>query len=435
MNSPATQQRLYKKFMASSKDNIQICDTDDTDSDVEIIESKQTIVVLEDDDDDDGGNEREADVEKAGNESSSTSHMKDTEDIISTAANEIVSSENTPENTNEIVSTVNLNDTSVTVMNSTLESAETTLTEEHDPPSVPASVLEPFLPHKTTTTAIPTNAVASNDDEPQNSGAAESRVTLTRTPEPQQTQQSNSSTSITTPIQMFPSYAAVLKHTPTSMSSPPLFFDDKHGSIDHDIISQVPLYDSISDDSFIWDQTLTPQRNTPKSRFNYDKTVEPYPPGTSPQEPIDLVGSPPTTSTVCKASRKRKLADSTDLDDSVIFVSETISNDMPKQTANSFITLNNQRYNRPTNRGGPSKLKPLQGKLVGKTQAQIINKDRRNAEQKRQNANKHQQSLPRGPLVPTTTTVANVNNTYNPTKLDKTTKRMVIIDGSNVAYS
>lgn len=425
--------------MASSKDNIQICDTDDTDSDVEIIESKQTIVVLEDDDDDDGGNECETGVENKSNvnESSSTSQMKDTEDILSTAANDIVSSENTPENANEIVSTVNLNDTSVTVMNSTLESAETTLTEEHDQPSVPASVLEQLLPHKTTTSAIPTKSVASNDDEPQNSGADDSRVTLTRTPEPQPNQRSNSSTSTTTPIQMFPSYAAVLKHTPTSMSSPPLFFDDKHGSIDHDIISQVPLYDSISDDSFIWDKTLTPQRNTPKSRFNYDKTVELYPPGTSPQEPIDLVGSPPTTSTVCKASRKRKLADSTDLDDSVIFVSETISNDMPKQSANSFITLNNQRCNRPMNRGGPSKLKHLQGKLVGKTHAQIINKDRRNAEQKRQNANKHQQSVPRGPLVPTTTTttVANVNNTYNPTKLDKTTKRMVIIDGSNVAYS
>lgn len=424
LNSPATQERLYQKFTAASakNNNIRVSDDSDSDSDVEIIESEPNVVVVVDDEQD----------QEPVEENAAASEVTDAEQPSSAATEERASIEGPSEPaqnpTVEEKEEGELDDTSETITNSILEITDSSL-PDISPPGTgddveKESCAQTKPPNETPSATKSSNETATPSDlTPLNVPAASSLCTPNNESEPEPEPPGTS-----TPIKLFPSYAAVLKHTPTTSSSspPPLFFDDKHGSIDHDIVSQVPLYDPISDDSFICDKTLTPHRSTPKARAQpLKRTARLVQRPIATSQPIDLDNLPPA-----KVSRKRQ-SQAAGLDDSVIFVSETISSSetTTRQPAPGFIALGKGRGSRLQQlqpRAGPPKAKYARGRLVSVEASRTNNAERR--------ANPRDQS--NGNRAAPVAAVSNVNNTYNPTKLDTTTtKRMVIIDGSNVAFS
>lgn len=156
------------------------------------------------------------------------------------------------------------------------------------------------------------------------------------------------------PTESKTSYADILKtsepkpstsiDTPKPPASAILFFEDHEGSFSESSAPPVPLYDTISDDSFICDKTITPARNPPSSKL-LRKIANKHKPPSEEDDDDDveiIFDSPNMPSPLPK--RRRTNVSTTDLDDSVVFVSESLSTAPAIRSNVNYIAINNAKY-------------------------------------------------------------------------------------------
>lgn len=441
------------------------------DSDIEIIETIAEVVVLDDEDDDDSGDEEVHSAEAPDQPSvgeclnADVSPMTATTTVIAAPGGTSRSESFSHMDTDEDVLALQM------ALNNSLEAVhdfdDDSGGEEPPPPGTSEAVV--ILPSVIETNAQAQSAAPAHLEAPPHE--AVSRI------------------DVVTPLKSIHSWADIVKgNTPNTLSAsantvdePTLFYDDKHGSIDHPLVTHVPLYEPVSDDSFICDRTLmrTPQRRKETTistgaepvsddSFICDQTLTPCERGADEEANEDeevendvgiisldetIIAKPatvPTTATQVvkpgnadiidlddtlfaspaqKRRRKRKAAVD---DDSVIFVSETVSA-VPSRSAANFVPISNKQAKKAKlSAAVVALLSPKRSRAMPYTGASTSN--RSGLVTNAQNPRVFQRTIVNNrpqPVAP-----GDVCNTYNPSKVDtsKAAKRMVIIDGSNVAY-
>lgn len=140
-------------------------------------------------------------------------------------------------------------------------------------------------------------------------------------------------------------------------SSEILFFEDHEGSFNDTNIPAIPLYETISDDSFICDKTLTPvkpQRAQKLARQITKHKIQP----TRDDDDVEIIFDSPNMPS--PLPKRRRTIVNTDLDDSVVFVSESLST-APAVRANiNYININSSKFTK----NKPNKLKTTQNKRL-----------------------------------------------------------------------
>lgn len=163
-------------------------------------------------------------------------------------------------------------------------------------------------------------------------------ITLTETNDPPGSSKSSYADVVKTaePQQCIPNETVTI--TVAKPSSPPtLFFEDHEGSFSQSNVPSIPLYDVISDDSFICDQTPAKHKKPSKpSKKNGKQKIKQTLPKDADDDVEIIFDSPNMPS---PKRRHRNL--SSNLDDSVVFVSESLSTAPPSIRANvNYISIN-----------------------------------------------------------------------------------------------
>lgn len=134
--------------------------------------------------------------------------------------------------------------------------------------------------------------------------------------------------------------------TDTPPQSNPMFFVDHEGSFNASNTPSIPIYDTISDDSYICDKTLTPVKHQKAPLRNAKSKKAPINANISKASPPEIVSdddveiifdSPNMPSPLPKRKRPNV---SEDLDDSVVFVSESLSSQPAVRANVNYIKIN-----------------------------------------------------------------------------------------------